>query len=237
MKYIALCLILCVAIACKPTQSSQNQAHDAASEHASDSEHRHGSANEFMHKSSVENLAKRFDSPERDAYQQPDKVLAYLGDLNGLKIMDLGAGSGYFTVRLANAGAKVIAADVDDEFQAYLRNRIETEGLTDKGIELRKIPYDSPALKKGEVDKVLVVNTYHHIEDRVPYFKQVFEGLAEDGELVVIDYFKKEIPVGPPVDHKIAMEIVLKELKEAGFTSIEENTHLLEYQFIIRASR
>lgn len=237
MKYIPLCLILCLAIACKPTQSSQNQAHDESSEHASDSEHRHGSANEFMHKSSVENLAKRFDSPERDAYQQPDKVLAYLGDLNGLKIMDLGAGSGYFTVRLARAGAKVIAADVDDEFQAYLRNRIEKEGLGDKGIELRKIPYDSPALKKGEVDKVLVVNTYHHIENRVPYFKQVLEGLSEDGELVVIDYFKKEIPVGPPVDHKISREIVLKELKEAGFTSIEENTHLLEYQFIIRARR
>ena len=81
----------------------------------------------------------------------------------------------------------------------------------------------------------MLVNTYHHIENRVPYFKQVLTGLAEGGELIIIDYYKKELPVGPPVNHKISREIVLKELKEAGYTQIEENLELLEYQFIIHA--
>jgi cyclopropane fatty-acyl-phospholipid synthase-like methyltransferase len=194
-----------------------------------------GSANEFMHQSSTEDLITRFESAERDAYQKPAEVLEYLGDLKGLTIMDIGAGSGYFTFPMAKAGAKVIAADVDDEFQNHIRKRIEEGGLENLGIELRKLPYDSPSLKKGEVDKVLLVNTYHHIENRVPYFKQVLAGLKAGGELVVIDYYKKELPVGLPVDHKISKEVVLKELREAGFKEIEENTKLLEYQFIIRA--
>ena len=63
----------------------------------------------------------------------------------------------------------------------------------------------------------------------------VLKGLAEGGELIIIDYFKHKIAVGPPVDHKISMELVLKELKEAGFTEFEQNTELLEYQYIIRA--
>jgi SAM-dependent methyltransferase len=50
---------------------------------------------------------------------------------------------------------------------------------------------------------VLIVNTYHHIENREAYFAKVLKGLKPGGELVLIDFFKKELPVGPPVDHKI----------------------------------
>ena len=135
-----------------------------------------GSANEYMHRSSVEALIATFESPERDAYQQPEKVIDYLGDIQDLIIMDLGSGSGYFSFRLAKAGAQVIAADANDEFQAYIREKITKNELDLLGIEQRKLPYDSPSLQVGEVDKVLVVNTYHHIENRIDYFKQVLMG-------------------------------------------------------------
>lgn len=190
-------------------------------------------ANEYMHRSSTEDLIKNFESPARDAYQKPEKVLAYLGDVEGKKIMDIGAGSGYFSVKLAEKGAQVIAADVNDEFQAALQKRIEDNNL--ENIELRKIPYDSPNLADDEVDMVLIVNTYHHIENRSDYFVKVKQGIKENGELVVIDYFKKEIPVGPPVNHKISLETVKKELKQAGYTQLDVNTNLLPYQFIVRA--
>lgn len=196
---------------------------------------RHGSANQYMHQSSTDRLIKRFDSEERTAYQQPEKVMDYIGELADKKIMDLGAGSGYFSFRLAARGAKVIAADVEDGFQDHIKKRIEEEGLDSLGIELRKIPYDSPSLAPGEVDIVLVVNTYHHIEDRVDYFLKVLAGLAEGGELIIVDYFKKKQKVGPPEGHKLAMDVVVKELKAAGFTEIETNTELLEYQYIVRA--
>ena len=195
--------------------------------------HPHGDANEYMHQSSVETLIERFESPERDAYQQPEKVLAYLGELSGKKIMDIGAGSGYFSVKMARKGAQVIAADVDDQFLKHIQKRAEAEKLSN--IELRKIPYDDPLLKKEEVDLVLVVNTYHHIENRSAYFAKVKEGIQSAGELVIIDFFKSEIPVGPPVHHKVSMDQVITELKAAGYASFQVEAKLLPYQFIIRA--
>lgn len=191
------------------------------------------SANEHMHQSSVDELSRRFESPERDAYQQPEKVLEYLGNIKGKKIMDIGAGTGYFSVKLAAKGAQVIAADVSDEFQMYLKERIEKNHL--KNISLRKIPYDNPGLKEKEVDMILIVNTYHHIENRSVYFTHVKKGTAPGGELVIIDFFKTDVPVGPPPAHKVSMDEVIAELKAAGFTSFEVNVNLLSYQFIIRA--
>lgn len=206
--------------------------HGSSSQDHGDDGHRNA-ANAHMHRSSVAQLAERFDSPERDAYQKPSKVLPYLGELGGKTIMDIGAGSGYFTVRLAKAGAQVIAADVNEEFQDHLRARLETENLGN--VELRKIPYDDPGLSEGEVDMVLLVNTYHHIDDRGSYFSKVREGIKANGELVVIDFFKTDIPVGPPENHKVSMDTVISELKMAGFVDFEVDVNLLPYQFIIRA--
>jgi cyclopropane fatty-acyl-phospholipid synthase-like methyltransferase len=191
------------------------------------------SSNEYMNQSTLEDLVQRFESPERDGYQQPEKVLAYLGNVKNKKIIDIGAGSGYFSVKLAKVGASVIAADVSDEFQEYLKRKIEKERI--ENIELRKIPYDSPALSNQEVDIAFMVNTYHHIENRVEYFMKVKSGIKREGELVIIDFFKSDVPVGPPIDHKISIDQVISELKAAGFTNFSVNVSLLEYQYIIKA--
>ncbi|MBT8179445.1 MAG: methyltransferase domain-containing protein [Eudoraea sp.] len=193
-------------------------------------EHAPGTANEYMHQSSVEELAERFESPERDAYQKPEKVLAFLGDISGKKIMDIGAGSGYFSVKLAKKGALVIAADVNEEFQAVIKERIEKEQL--ENLTTRKIPYDSPGLEDKEVDMVLVVNTYHHIENRPDYFAIVKKGLKNKGKLVIIDFFDADIPVGPR-HQKISIDTVISELKKAGYTHFQVEVNLLPYQYII----
>ena len=191
------------------------------------------SVNEYMHQSSIEDLIKRFESPERDAYQQPEKVLDYLGELENKRIIDIGAGSGYFSVKLANRGAKVIAADVSDEFQNALKERINKQNL--KNIELRKIPYDSPNLADNEVDIAFIVNTYHHIENRTEYFSKVKKGTKQNGELLIIDFFKADVPVGPSTNHKIAIDVVIAELKKAGYSNFEVNVNLLPYQYVIKA--
>jgi ubiquinone/menaquinone biosynthesis C-methylase UbiE len=188
-----------------------------------------------MNSTSFEELAKRFESKERDEYQQPEKVIAFLGDVSGQTIMDIGAGTGYFSFKLAEAGAKVIAADVDDRFQNYIKEKKEELSVTDEKVELRKIPYDAPNLANEEVNMVLIVNTYHHIEDRISYFEKVKKGLKPNGKLVVIDFFKKELPIGPPSKMKIERSKVGKELKKAGFSNIEINEELLEYQFVLIA--
>jgi len=235
MKNIALILTFFLCLGCKNNHRGVNadQVKTGGHEDHNDTPSEHSSANEHMHQSSVENLIERFESPERDAYQQPEKVLEFLGDLLGQTIMDIGAGSGYFSVKLAEKGAKVIAADVDDEFQEFLQRRIEKSNLDN--IETRKIPYDSPNLKEEEVDMVLIVNAYHHIENRPEYFTKVKKGTKPEGQLVIIDFFKSEIPVGPPLDHKLPIDVVVNELKKAGYNSFEVNVDLLPYQYIIKA--
>lgn len=228
-----MAFLLCLA--CKSDHQSSNidQTKEHTKESHEDKHSKHGSANEHMHQSSVQDLIKRFESPERDAYQKPEKVLDYLGNIQGQTIMDIGAGSGYFSVKLAEKGAKVIAADVDDEFLNYIQNRIDKEDL--KNIETRKIPYDSPNLQENEADMVLIVNTYHHIENRKEYFHKVKKGTKDNGELVIIDFFKTDVPVGPPSKHKVSIDTVVDELKKAGYTSFVIKVDLLPYQYIIRA--
>ncbi len=235
-RHILLLLGLIIAMgSCKEVekQDTTTEIQEAPTEKHHKEHKKHHSANEYMHQRPVEELIKSFESPERDAYQQPEKVLAFLGDIADKRIMDIGAGSGYFSVKLAEKGAQVIAADVSEEFQAALKKRIEDNNLTN--IELRKIPYDSPNLATAEVDMVLIVNTYHHIENRSEYFQKVREGTKETGALVLIDFFKADVPVGPPTDHKIAIDQVVAELKEAGYSKFEVTVDLLPYQYIIRA--
>ena len=226
-------LFLCLGCTTNHRNATTDQLKENKHTNHEDKKSKHGAANEHMNRSSVKDLIERFESPERDAYQQPEKVLNYLGDIQGQTIMDIGAGSGYFSVKLAEKGAKVIAADVNDEFLEFIRNRIEKDNL--ENIEIRKIPYDAPNLKEKEVDKVVIVNTYHHIENRPDYFAKVKKGLKTNGELVVIDFFKTEIPVGPPLNHKLALDSVIDELKKAGYTSFTIEVDLLPYQYIIKA--
>lgn len=207
---------------------------DINGQHKHKQEKPQGTANAYMHQSSTQELIQRFESPERDAYQKPNEVLDFLGDLQGKKIMDLGAGSGYFSVKLAKRNAQVIAADPNEELLNYLKNRTEEQSI--HNISLRKIPYDNPLLLPQEVDMVFTVNTYHHIENRKEYFKKVKQGIKQGGKLVIIDFYKIELPVGPPVKHKVSIDEVIDELCEAGFVKFDINTNLLPYQYIIQAN-
>jgi len=191
-------------------------------------------ANAFMNRNSFEKLVERFEGAERDAYQQPVKVMEFIGDVSGQTIMDLGAGTGYFTFLLVEAGATVIAADVDDRFINYIKKKVDSLNIS-KQVELRKVPYNSPNLKPDEVDKFLIVNTYHHIDNRSAYFKKVKNGLKANGEVLIIDFFKKQQKVGPPKRYCVSADEVVEELKVAGFTEFVVERDLLAFQYIVRA--
>ncbi len=197
----------------------------------------HGDANAHMNQKPFEELVANFESPERSAWQKPDQVLGFIGDWQGKRVMDIGCGTGYFSVRMARAGAQVIAADVDPRFLDYVKTRVDTADIGGGSIEIRKIPMDAPGLEKEEVDKVFLCDVYHHIQDRPKYFRQVAQGLKPEGQLIVLDFFKKEAPVGPPVKMKIAYELVQKELEEAGFRKFKIAENLLPYQYIVIAQR
>lgn len=191
-------------------------------------------ANQFMHRSDFQSLVKHFEDPSRAQWQKPDTVIGMLGELSGKTVADIGAGSGYFTFPLAEKAKKVIAIDIDQRFLDYIEKK--NASLPEKlPIETRLVEEDDPRLAPGEADVVIIVNTYHHIEDRPAYFKNVREKLNKNGALVVVDYFKKELPVGPPATMKLSEETVKEELKKAGFEDISLDVKTLEYQYIIIA--
>ncbi len=190
----------------------------------------------FTDKHAIALMAENFESAERDAMQQPDKVVQYLGPINGKKIMDLGAATGYFSLRFARKGAYVIAADVSDGFQDYLKERIAREKIGN--VELRRIPYDNPLLQANEVDLVFMANTYHHIEHRDVYFARVKQGLKAGGALVIVDFFKVQFkdPVqAPAMMMRASVDEVVSDLKQAGFTTFDIEVNRLPYQYIIKA--
>lgn len=198
---------------------------------------KHNHSNHFMHKKSIPDLIKEFESPERDAYQEPQKVIEYLGPVKNQRIMDLGSGSGYFSVKLAKAGANVVSADVNDDFLKYIKTRLQSESVLPGSIELRKIMYDDPLTQSLEFDKIFILNVYHHLDKRDLYLRELHKGLKNSGEIIIIDFLKKDLPKGPPNHLKIESKIVVYELEKAGFKILDVNQELLKYQYIVRAKK
>ena len=217
-------LILIFSISCSH--------HDDHHEHHSG--HKGNHANTHMHRMDFDELVKRFDSPERDAWQKPELVLSAMGNLKGKTVAEIGAGSGYFTFRLAEKSARVIAADVDDRFLKLIEEKKKSQPIFSKNIQTLKIPYDSPDLPARQFDKVLIVDTYHHIENRVEYFQKLMKRMKPGTELYIVD-FKKKTPVGPPDSMKLKAEEIQSELSRAGYGNIQIDNNTLPHQYIIKA--
>jgi ubiquinone/menaquinone biosynthesis C-methylase UbiE len=233
---VKICGLLLAATITSCNNINQSNSKEKDMEHKEHQHEKHVHEHGFADKKAVEKMAKNFESPERDSMQQPKKVLEWIGDVKGKTLIDIGAGTGYFSVKFADKGANVIAADVSEEFQNYLKERIEKNSI--KNIELRKTPFDSPLLKDGEADIVFIANTYHHIDNRIDYFSKVKRGLKSDGQLVIVDYFKAEIPkeiTAPPMEMRVSVDQIMFELKKAGFTSFDVDVNIMPYQYIVRA--
>jgi ubiquinone/menaquinone biosynthesis C-methylase UbiE len=181
----------------------------------------------------AEKWAKIFDDPGRDAWQKPEQTIAALGIRPGMVAADLGAGTGYFSSYLSKAvgpGGMVLAIDPEPEMVGYLGRRARKDGLTNVVPVLGLT--DEPFLPKGRVDRVLIADTYHHIDDRLEYFGRMREALAPGGRVAVVDFHKRPLPVGPPPEHKLSREHVLDEMQKAGWRLAEEKT-FLPYQYFL----
>ena len=180
-----------------------------------------------------EKWAKIFDDPSRDGWQKPVQVVAALGIKGGMMVADLGAGTGYFTAALSRAaGPKgiVLGIDPEPEMVQYLGRRAHREGLANVVPVLAL--YEDPFLPPGRVDRVLIVDTYHHIEERQQYFHRLGADLAPGGTVAVVDFHKRPLPVGPPPEAKLDREVVVAEMQKAGFRLKEEPT-FLPYQYFL----
>jgi SAM-dependent methyltransferase len=179
----------------------------------------------------AEEWAKQFDEPNRDAWQKPDAVLDALQLAPTAIVADLGAGTGYFSMRLAKRvpKGKVFAVDIEPKMLQYLGERAHREHLS----VLQPVQASADAANLPEpVDLILIVDTYHHIDNRTAYFARLAQSLRPDGRLAIID-FKRDAPDGPPPEFRIAPEKVTAELEAAGYRLVASHPFLPRQYFLV----
>jgi len=174
------------------------------------------------------------EEPARAAWQKPDEVLRALRLRPGQTACDIGAGPGYFTLRLARAvapGGHVFAVDVEPKILDALRDRIGKAGARNVTPVLGL--GDDPLLPAAACDLILVVDTYHHFRDGAAYLRRLRAALRPAGRLVNIDFHKRSTPLGPPLPHRLAREDFLRDAEGAGFELTEEPTFLENQYFLV----
>jgi ubiquinone/menaquinone biosynthesis C-methylase UbiE len=184
----------------------------------------------------AEKWAKMFDSPERDAWQRPDEVIALVQPMPGQTVADVGAGTGYFLGRLSQAVGKdgrVLGVDIEPDMVAYMTQRAQKEGWTN--VEAVLGATDAPNLPAAAVDRILIVDTWHHIGARGAYAAKLREALVPGGAVFVVD-FALDSERGPPQEHRLSPEAVIAELKEGGLEA-ELLTETLPDQYVVRGSK
>lgn len=195
--------------------ASTNHGHHA--HHGHHGHDGHGMTHGFA---DAEAWTKVFDNPERDAWQRPDEVVRQvLGGRNDLRVADVGAGTGYFTLRFAKAltHGKAIAADLEPTMLAKVMARAQEMGLDNVGTAQASA---TEAGLDGQVDVVFLCNTYHHIADRSAYFARLVPHLAAGGKVVIVDFVPSS-KRGPPPEHKMSAEQVDTEMAAAGYALAE----------------
>jgi ubiquinone/menaquinone biosynthesis C-methylase UbiE len=163
--------------------------------------------------------AKEFDDPARDAWQKPADVASALQIAPGMTVADIGAGTGYFEPylsRAAGASGVVLAVDIEPDMIRYLRDRAAREHLDNVRPVLATT--DDPRLPARGVDRILIVDTWHHVPAHHAYLERLREALAPGGSLTILD-FTLDSPRGPPREHRISLDALAKELADAGFTA------------------
>lgn len=223
-----------LALACGPdaeVQRPEDPRHDAH-EHAG----HHGGDDATMHHrfDDAEQWSRVFDDPARDAWQKPTELVAALQLQPGQSVADIGAGTGYFDRHLAAAvgpTGRVIAIDIEPDMVAHMTERARQEATPQ--VEARLATPDDPKLAAGEVDLVLLVDTYHHVSDRVAYFGRLKAALRTGGRLAIVDFRPDGDPtIGPPLAHRLSPAQARDELGRAGWTALAA-PDLLPQQYVL----
>lgn len=175
-----------------------------------------------------------FDDPARDEWQKPAALVDALGLRSGMTVAEIGAGTGYLLRYLAAAVGKegnVLLVDVEPNLIEHMRARAERQGATNVVPILAS--KDNPRLPARSVDVILFLDTYHHIGDRLRYMRDLHRALTPGGRVAVVDWRKEELPIGPPLDHKLSRRHVVDEMEAAGFAFIDMPLDLPYHYFLL----
>jgi ubiquinone/menaquinone biosynthesis C-methylase UbiE len=176
------------------------------------------------------------EAPDRDRWQRPDRIMDALGIADASRVADLGAGSGWFTIRLARrVGPRgiVYAQDVQPEMLSAISRRVQREGLSNVRPVLGHGA--DPRLPEGALDAVLIVDAYHEIEDRVTLLANLARVLKPQGRIGVVDFKVNGGGPGPDADERVSPDVVVADAARAGLRLVANETFLLYQYFLIFA--
>ena len=180
--------------------------------------------------SGAEHWARVFDDPGRDVWQKPHQVIEALALKPDAVVADIGSGTGYFAVRLAHfvPQGRVYGVDTEPDMVKHLADRAKREGLSNL-YALAGAPDEARLPQK--VDLVLMVDVYHHIEQRESYFRKLTPSLKPGGRVAIIDFNAKST-MGPPPSQRIAAKRVRAEMAAAGYR-LQSEHHFLPNQYFL----
>lgn len=159
------------------------------------------------------------DREERDIEEAPDTAIAALDLKAGMTVADIGAGSGYMTVRMARIvgpAGKVYAEDIQPQMIQLLQRRLEREKVANVVPVLGTI--DDPKLPADSVDLMLLVDVYHEFSEPVRMLAGMRAALKSGGRLVLLEYRKEDPTVPIRLEHKMTVAEAKMEVEAAGFT-------------------
>lgn len=180
----------------------------------------------------VEKYIAFLEKPERAIWQKPDDVVAALGLKGNETLVDLGAGSGYFTFRFARAlpKGKVIAEDPEPEMIRHIHHRVMSDGIGNIQAVLSKP--DVPEIADG-ADWVFICDVLHHVPERSKWLGRIAAAMKPGARLALIEFKEGDLPEGPPASAKIPRAQLLSLFGAAGFAFDEEKRDLLPYQVFL----
>lgn len=183
-------------------------------------------------------LAYRLDLPERIAWLPPQEVIGALAIQAGTTVVDLGAGTGYFTLPLAlavGAAGRVIAVDAQEEMLELLRRKISSSAATN--IELVRAEADRIALPDSTCDLIFLANVWHEIPDRAAALAEAKRILRARGRIAILDWRPDVEPEhGPPLEYRLTPASAVTELLIAGFQpGAQQNVG--KYSWLLQAAQ
>ena len=220
---------------------SKGHGHGHGHRHEHGHEHGHGHGGHHHHGPYDRNrnpvdrarYLERLEGSDRAAWQMPDRLVEELGLQPGDHACDVGVGPGYLALRMARAVGPegvVHAIDVEPAMIEVLRERSARAGLSNvRGILGRP---GREALPPRRCRVILIVNTYHHFPDGVRSLRRLAGRLSAGGRIVVVDFHRRELPVGPPRDHKVSRASVVEAARAAGLVLARER-RFLPYQYFL----
>jgi ubiquinone/menaquinone biosynthesis C-methylase UbiE len=174
------------------------------------------------------------EGPDRDAWQRPDQIMDALRIADGSVVADLGAGGGWFTVRLARRvgpNGRVYAEDIQHQMIESMKRRVDREGLKGRVVTVLGSP-TNPALPQGVLDAALIVEAFHEMEDPVVLLRNLARSLKPGGRIGIVEFTSEGGGPGPPMDQRVDPQRVINDAERAGLR-LASHERFLPYQYML----